>query len=189
LAWRQLSLLNLESLIKFTAGLPRLNEHTLLKAGRQAINVGCDSKMTNGFPEIVCTEHTLGGSPRIDGRRLAAGDVVSFVKSYGTLEEIIADYELTLSQIRQALLYCSTLQCKNDNPIVFCHNCSLRRQQEGPLDISNLEEVKVDDSILVKGGNSIFFGSMDELLEGWNGQDWWKIATDLLIEMRSKLTD
>jgi uncharacterized protein (DUF433 family) len=144
--------------------------------------------MESEYPEIVCTKDTLDGSPRINGRRLAVGDVVSFVKNYGTLEQVIEDFELTLSQIRQALHYCASLQCKNiDKPIVFCHNCYLRRLQEGPLDISKLKEEKVNDSIMIKGDYSIFFGSMNELLEDWNGQDWWKIATDLLIEMRDKL--
>ena len=145
--------------------------------------------MTLNFPEIVCTEDTLSGSPRIIGRRLAVGDVISFLKGYGTLEEVIKDYELTISQIRQALQYCSTLQCKKDNPKVFCHNCSLRRQQEGSLDISNLEEVRDDEGTFVKGDNSIFLGSMSELLQDWNGENWWTIATDLLIDLRNELSD
>jgi uncharacterized protein (DUF433 family) len=145
--------------------------------------------MTTNFPDIVCTEGTLFGSPRINGRRLAVGDVVSFIKNYGTLEQVTKDYELSVSQIKQALQYCSNLQCKTDKPKVFCHNCSLRRQQEGSLDISNLEEIKDDETSFVKDDNSIFLGSMNELLEDWNGKDWWTIATDLLIDLRYQLSD
>ncbi len=105
----------------------------------------------NFFPNIVCTEGTLGGSPRIDGRRLAVGDVVSFIKNYETLSEVMEDYELTPSEIKQALQYCSNLQCRQDEPTVFCHNCSLRREQEGKLDTSDLEEVTINDSTFVKG--------------------------------------
>ena len=145
--------------------------------------------MTTNFPDIVCTEGTLFGSPRINGRRLAVGDVVSFIKNYGTLEQVTKDYELSVCQIKQALQYCSNLQCKIDKPKVFCHNCSLRRQQEGSLDISNLEEIKDDETSFVKDDNSIFLGSMNELLEDWNGKDWWTIATDLLIDLRYQLSD
>jgi len=145
--------------------------------------------MTLNFSEIVCTEDTLQGSPRLRGRRLAVGDVVSSLKGYGTLADVMKDYELSISQIRQVLQYCSNLQCKSDKPKVFCHNCSLRRQQEGSLDISNLEEVKGDDGTFVKGDNSIFLGSMDELLQDWSGQDWWTIAKDLLIDLRNELSD
>ena len=145
--------------------------------------------MTTNFPDIVCTEGTLFGSPRINGRRLAVGDVVSFIKNYGTLEQVTKDYELSVCQIKQALQYCSNLQCKIDKPKVFCHNCSLRRQQEGSLDISNLEEIKDDETSFIKGDNSIFLGSMNELLEDWNGKDWWTIATDLLIDLRYQLSD
>jgi uncharacterized protein (DUF433 family) len=139
------------------------------------------------FPNIVCTEGTLAGSPRIDGRRLAVSDVVGFLRNYGSLQEVISDYELTISDIRQALHYCSMLQCKEDKPAVFCHNCSLRREQEGPLDISNLEEVALDDLTFVKSDNLVFLGSKDELLDEWQGQNWWKIAMDLLIDFRSDL--
>jgi len=145
--------------------------------------------MKTNFPDIVCTEDTLFGSPRINGRRLAVSDVVSFIKNYGTLEQVTKDYELSVSQIKQALQYCSDLQCKTDKPKVFCHNCSLRRQQEGSLDISNLEEIKDNETSFVKGDNSIFLGSMNELLEDWNGNDWWTIATDLLIDLRYQLND
>lgn len=44
-----------------------------------------------------------------------------------------------------------------------------------------------NDATFVAGDNSIFLGSMDELLEAWKGQNWWKIATDLLIDLRNDL--
>jgi uncharacterized protein (DUF433 family) len=143
--------------------------------------------MAAHFPTIVCTEHTLGGSPRIDGRRLAVGDVVSIV--YDSLHHALDGHKLTIDQIKQALSYCATLQCKSDNPLVFCHNCSLRRQQEGPLDTSCLEEVTQGDSVFVQGENFISFGSMQDLLEDWNGYDWWIIATELLIDLQPELRD
>ena len=83
--------------------------------------------------------------------------------------------------------YCSSLQCKLDKPKLFCHNCSLRRQQVGPLDVSNLEEIPLDNGFIVKGDTSIFLGSMNDLLEDWKGQDMWTIATDLLIDLRNEL--
>ena len=145
--------------------------------------------MKFNFPEIVCTEDTLSGSPRIIGRRLAVGDVISLLKGYGTLEEVINDFELPILQIRQALQYCSKLQCKTDKPAVLCHNCSLRRQQEGSLDISGIDEIRGDKVTYVKGDNSIFLGSMEELLQDWNGENWWEAATDLLIDLRNELSD
>ena len=143
--------------------------------------------MEEAFPNIVCTSEVLNGSPRIDGRRLAVSDVISFLNNYGTLVEVINDYELTTSEIKQALLYCSILKCKQDNPNVFCHNCSLRREQEGALDTSDLEEMTSDGLTFVKGDKLIFFGSMEELMEDWNGYDWWTIATHLLIDLRNEI--
>ena len=106
---------------------------------------------------------------------------------YGGLHEALTDFELSSSEVSQALQYCSALQCKTDAPKVFCHNCSLRRQQEGPLDTSDFEEVRIGESVYVRGENFISFGSMEDLLNDWNGQDWWKVATDLLIDLRAEL--
>jgi uncharacterized protein (DUF433 family) len=82
------------------------------------------------FPEIVCTPDCLRGQPRLEGRRLAVGDIVSLVDVYH--EDIgvtMKDYELSLQQIRQALHYCKLQECKSDNPEKFCHNCILRIEQ------------------------------------------------------------
>ena len=83
------------------------------------------------FPEIVCTSDTLWGQPRLDGRRLAVGDILSLADVYADLATTIKDFELTLQQVRQALHYCKDLYCQKDNPLKYCHNCSLRVDQEG----------------------------------------------------------
>jgi len=82
------------------------------------------------FPEIICTHDCLEGQPRLEGRRLAVGDIVSLVELYH--EDIgvtMKDFGLSLQQIRQALHYCKLLECKNDHPEKFCHNCILRVEQ------------------------------------------------------------
>lgn len=139
--------------------------------------------MAAGFPTIVCTEHTLGGSPRLDGRRLAVGDVISSLSDYGEMTGLIQDYELSREQVKQALQYCASQHCLVDKPVLFCHNCTLRSKQEGPLDISELEEV---DGRVV-GNGLVFFGTMEEFLAEWQGQDRWVVASDLLIDLRNEL--
>ncbi|WP_277228629.1 DUF433 domain-containing protein [Hymenobacter sp. YC55] len=88
----------------------------------------------NQFPEIVLTEKILWGQPRLDGRRLAVGDIVSQVDMNDSIHVAAEDYGITLQQIKQALHYCRTLQCVKDSPIKFYHNCTLRVQQEGEAD-------------------------------------------------------
>lgn len=139
------------------------------------------------FSQIVCTPDTLCGSPRIHGRRIAVGDVVGNLASCNNLEEVVFDFELTYEQIFQALNYCSALQCKKDNPVVFCHNCSLRRDQEGPIDISTLEEFTIHESSYVKSGNSIYLGTLNDFLGDWNGREMWPIAAELLLKFGETL--
>lgn len=93
-----------------------------------------DSSHYKQFPEIVITEDCLWGQPRLEGRRLAVGDIVSQVDINDSVFQASEDYEISLQQIRQALLYCRTLQCMKDDPLKFCHNCTLRVQQDGETD-------------------------------------------------------
>jgi uncharacterized protein (DUF433 family) len=80
------------------------------------------------FPEIVSTHHTLWGQPRLDGRRLVVGDIISMV-DLEDIKVIMEDFDLTLLEIRQALHYCKDLECKRDKPEKYCHNCILRVEQ------------------------------------------------------------
>lgn len=139
--------------------------------------------MAADFPAIVCTAHTLGGSPRVDRRRLSVGDVISSLSDYGGMAGVMQDYELSQEQVQQALQYCASQHCLVDKPILFCHNCSLRSKQEGTLDIFELEEI---DGRVV-GNGLVFFGTMEELLAEWQGLDRWVIARDLLIDLRTEL--
>ena len=81
------------------------------------------------FPEIVCTPDISWGQPRLDGRRLTVGDIVSLAGTYTDLTTPLKDFELSLQEIRQALHYCKIQQCKKDLPDRFCHNCLLRVEQ------------------------------------------------------------
>ena len=86
------------------------------------------------FPEIIFTDDVLWGQPRLEGRRLAVGDIVSQVDVNRSAAITGDDYEISLQQVRQALCYCSSLQCVKDKVIKYCHNCTLRVQQDGEAD-------------------------------------------------------
>jgi uncharacterized protein (DUF433 family) len=154
----------------------------------EGMHIQIKANLNNGiyFPNIVCTQEVLAGSPRLNERRLAVGDIVSLVSSYGSFEEIKKDFELNTSIIKEALLYCSSQQCLKDKPLVYCHNCSLRNEQEGLPDLFNIKEQQVDDTKFVKDENSIYFGSKEEYLKEVQGQKWWVVATELLIDLRNE---
>ena len=86
------------------------------------------------FPEIIFTDDILWGQPRLEGRRLAVGDIVSHVDVNRSAAIAANDYEISLQQTRQALSYCSSLQCVKDNVLKYCHNCTLRVQQDNEAD-------------------------------------------------------
>ena len=78
--------------------------------------------MKNIYTNIVCTDNVLSGSPRIDGRRLSVGDIVSILKGENDIVVVMNDFELSKIEILQALEYCFNQQCLKDKPNVFCHN-------------------------------------------------------------------
>jgi hypothetical protein len=111
------------------------------------------------------------------------GDVISSLSNYEEVTAVMQEYELSLEQVRQALQYCASQHCLVDKPVVFCHNCSLRSEQEKAMDTSDLEEI--DGKVV--GNGMMFFGTMEELLLEWQGQDRWLSACDLLIDLRNEL--
>ncbi|EMA56281.1 DUF433 domain-containing protein [Halococcus thailandensis] len=56
--------------------------------------------------QIVSTEGTLGGEPRIDGRRIGVLHIAARVIDKGEHpEDVAADYELDLAAVHHALAY------------------------------------------------------------------------------------
>ncbi len=85
------------------------------------------------YNQIVITPDILLGSPSLDGRRLTVGDKVSSVDIGDNLLDYLTDFELSISQLKECLDYCRTQQCIVDNPSKFCHNCTLRVQQDNAI--------------------------------------------------------
>jgi len=133
----------------------------------------------SNYPNIVCTEGTLSGSPRIEGRRLSVGDIVFFVHSDG-LEYTVTNYEVDAETIQQAIEYCAHQQCIKDEPYRYCHNCTLRAQQEPALDLSPYQEITSKGITFVKGPNEMFMGTLEEFKQQELGTQWWKEAKKLL---------
>jgi len=56
--------------------------------------------------EIVSTPETLGGAPRVDGRRIGVHHIAGRVRDSGdSPEQVAADYDLNLADIYRALAY------------------------------------------------------------------------------------
>ena len=102
------------------------------------------------FPKIVITDNVLWGQPRIIGRRLAVGDIVSFIMSNESLNFTLEDYQLSMQEISQALHYCKLKQCIKDNPKKFCHNCTLSVNQENEKVEDEKENWKIANILMKK---------------------------------------
>ena len=107
-----------------------IEEFSEIKIDKTEFEQVWQTSLYKQFPEIVCTHDTLWGQPRLDGRRLAVGDIVSLLETYDdNINSVLTDFELTLQEVRQALHYCKILECQKDKPEKYCHNCLLRVEQ------------------------------------------------------------
>ena len=75
---------------------------------------------------IVATKNTLGGSPRLDGRRLDVRHVIWGITDYdnGNIVTYQEDFKVTQEQIRHAVLYCKDEICEQQKVIQSCNGCS-----------------------------------------------------------------
>ncbi|WP_251344627.1 DUF433 domain-containing protein [Haloplanus halophilus] len=56
--------------------------------------------------EIVSTNDTLGGAPRIEGRRIGVHHIAKRVRDAGdSPEQVAADYDLDIADVYRALVY------------------------------------------------------------------------------------
>jgi len=56
--------------------------------------------------EIVSTNDTLGGAPRIEGRRIGVHHIAKRVRDAGeSPEQVAADYDLNIADVYRALVY------------------------------------------------------------------------------------
>ena len=74
---------------------------------------------------VVSTKDIVGGSPCIEGTRLTCANVAQRLR-YESIAEYLRDYPyLEPGDIRNALDYCASKQCVDDQVIAYCEHCTL----------------------------------------------------------------
>lgn len=72
----------------------------------ERVSLFVDTHGTTDVTQIVSTGDTLGGEPRIDGRRIGVLHIAARVIDKGEHpEDVAADYELDLAAVHHALAY------------------------------------------------------------------------------------
>ena len=132
---------------------------------------------------IECNPDINFGMPALKGRRLTVFNIVTKVYYEESLERVFLDYEISLKDVKDALNYCSSLQCKNDkNRVHYCEGCVLRSIEEGfSFDKENYIEIDEGDIRVVKSKeNKIYFlGSLQEFEDNEFGMVTWLIAEEI----------
>jgi uncharacterized protein (DUF433 family) len=138
--------------------------------------------------QIVCTPGTCGGAPRIEGTRIACGNVVNQIKRMNvSVSKWLELYPyLTIHDLKECLLYCSSQKCLVDSPENYCtgciHDC---REEEVPEAFISLPSdlVEVGKSV---GEGGAFAGTISEYLDTRGGAEYWKMAKEILEGMGSE---
>jgi uncharacterized protein (DUF433 family) len=132
---------------------------------------------------VIINKDIANGAPTIRGRRLTVFNVSSKIYYEENLKTALEDYELSIEEVRDALKYCSNLDCQKDkNLIKFCSGCILRTLQDGwnfsKTDYDTLITGPQNQKISIsKDGSEIFLGTIKELENNDFGLAGWLLAS------------
>jgi uncharacterized protein (DUF433 family) len=132
---------------------------------------------------IGCDPNVNFGQPALKGRRLTVYDIVTKLYYENSIKLVTEDYSISLRDIKDAVEYCSTLECKIDpGRIHYCDGCVLRTIEEGwSFNRSEFKEYEKDNNkfVISDNGDVIFAGTLQELEDSEFGKVTWLIAEEV----------
>jgi uncharacterized protein (DUF433 family) len=144
---------------------------------------------------IISTEHTLGGSPRLDGRRLDVRHVIWGITEFdnGNIQSYQDDFDVTNEQIRHAIMYCKDEICELQDVPQSCNGCSKRFQndtetwEEYVQEMGGIKKIETDGEPIIKlGDNSILLSELKDHKKDFEGVDSWKTAQTLYQKLKDE---
>jgi uncharacterized protein (DUF433 family) len=132
------------------------------------------------YINIERNEAICWNQPKIKGRRLTVYNVVSGINYDGL--EYLTDHKLDIIVVKEALNYCSSLECQKDSTGNFCNGCILNSLKNGwKIDRNELEEITINNEkfLKYKDSDSIYLGSLEDYEEDSFGKMGWKIAEEV----------
>lgn len=134
----------------------------------------------------------LGGSPCSNGRRISVHNIVMGVHFSSSVLEYMAWMDIKLADIIEAVQYCVSLKCQNDNSAVysFCEKCILQTMKNNS-DAPELEEFNTGLFAFTKVGseNHIFLGTAEEYEEETRGNAGWYFAALAIEKIRKEIPE
>lgn len=144
---------------------------------------------------IISTEHTLGGSPRLDGRRLDVRHVIWGITEFdnGDIKSYQDDFEVTNEQIRHAIMYCKDEICELQEVPQSCNGCSKKFRKDTETwkeylqEMGGIEKIETDDETIIKVGvNTILLGDLENHKKDFKGADSWETAQSLFQNLKDE---
>lgn len=144
---------------------------------------------------IISTEHTLGGSPRLDGRRLDVRHVIWGITEYdnGEIQSYQDDFEITNEQIRHTIMYCKDEICELQEVAQSCNGCSKRFRKDTETweeyiqEMGGIEKIETDNESIIKlGDNSILLGDLEGHKKVFEGVNSWETAKALHQKLKEE---
>ncbi len=130
---------------------------------------------------IIRTEDTCFGRPRIEDTRLEVYNIISELFYSESMDSVIEERNLSRDDLKQVIDYCRNMNCKLiTKPYEkYCSNCILSAQHEG-LDPDSIKLQKLDEDIYTdENSKLIVFGNKEELEEELYGKPGWIMAAQV----------
>lgn len=144
---------------------------------------------------IISTEHTLGGSPRLDGRRLDVRHLIWGITEFDSedIQSYQDDFEVTIEEIRHAIMYCKDEICELQEVPQSCNGCSKRFRKDTETweeyiqEIGGIDKIETkDESIIKLGDDSILLDNLEDHKKDFEGVDSWKTAEALYQKLKDE---
>ncbi|TRX61383.1 hypothetical protein FNH22_04825 [Fulvivirga sp. M361] len=145
---------------------------------------------------IISTDHTLGGSPRLEGRRLDVRHVIWGITEFdhGDMQSYQDNFEVTTDEIRHAIMYCKDQICELQDVPQSCNGCSKRFRKDTETweeylkEMGGIENIETDgDPIITLGGDSILPGELEDHKKDFEGVNSWETARKLHLKLKDQL--
>ncbi len=146
---------------------------------------------------IISTEHTIGGSPRLEGKRLDIRHVIWGITEYdhGNIQSYQDDFDVTIEQIKHAIMYCKDEICELQNVPQSCNGCSKKFRKDIDTwkkylhEKGGIKKVETEDDPIIKlGEHSILLGELEDHKKDFEGINNWEIAKKLHQKLKDEFT-
>jgi uncharacterized protein (DUF433 family) len=130
--------------------------------------------------KIIVNKEICSGAPTINGSRLTVYNIISGLLYSKNTDEYLSDFELSRTDLKNVVNYCSKLECKREEKIYnFCEGCILRSINDGRFKSHEYTEIELSEGSVIsysEKNDEYFLGTINQFDDEDFGKPGWLIS-------------